>query len=87
MLFLSKTTDPFREDASLLYPDSHGGKITWLSDPPCETPIIKGVVNQLQKWPADLFVAFMAACLIIGSLIFLIFVTVAVCVPAVVGNR
>ncbi|XP_017762865.1 PREDICTED: uncharacterized protein LOC108552722 [Eufriesea mexicana] len=84
---MPNTKDPFREDVSLLYPDSHGRKIDWFSDPPCETPIIKGVVNRLQKWPADLFVAFMAACLIIGSLVFLIFLTVAICVPTVVGNR
>lgn len=44
-------------------------------------------MNQLRKWPADLFFAFLAACLIIGSVVFLIFVTVAICVPTVVGNR
>lgn len=85
---LSKNcTDPFGEDVSLLYPDNNGDKFARFTDLPIETPIIKGVVNQLRKWPADLFFAFLAACLIIGSVVFLIFVTVAICVPTVVGNR
>ncbi|XP_006611019.1 uncharacterized protein LOC122711267 isoform X1 [Apis laboriosa] len=81
------TKDPFGEDVSLLYPDNNGDKFARFTDLPTETPIIKGVVNQLRKWPADLFFAFLAACLIIGSVVFLIFVTVAICVPTVVGNR
>ncbi|KOC69365.1 hypothetical protein WH47_09323, partial [Habropoda laboriosa] len=82
--------DPFREDVSLLYANDHGDKHARFSERfterHYETPIIKGVVNQLRKWPADLFFAFLAACLIVASLVFLIFVTVAICVPTVVGN-
>ncbi|CAL7934926.1 unnamed protein product [Xylocopa violacea] len=84
---MPNTKDPFGEDASLLCPDNHGNKFARFSEPHCETAIIKGVVNQLRKWPADLLFAFLTACLIIGSLAFLLFVTVAICAPAVVGNR
>ncbi|CAK9834039.1 hypothetical protein ANTRET_LOCUS10630 [Anthophora retusa] len=84
---MRNTKDPFRENVSLLYPDSHDEKYGRFSGTPCETPIIKGVVNQLRKWPADVFFAFLAACLIVASLLFLIFVTVAIYVPTVVGNR
>lgn len=72
---------------SLLYPDNHSDKFAKFTETPCETPIIKGVVNQLRKWPADVMFAFLAACLIIGSLVFLIFLTVAISAPTVVGNR
>ncbi|XP_043522009.1 uncharacterized protein LOC122534963 isoform X1 [Frieseomelitta varia] len=84
---MPNTKDPFGEDVSLLYPDNHGDKFTRFVETPCETPIIKGVVNQLRKWPADMFFAFLTACLIIGSLVFLIFLTVTICVPTVIGNR
>ena len=85
--FVSTIIDPFGEDVSLLYPDNHGDKFARFVETPCETPIIKGVVNQLRKWPADMLFAFLTACLIIGSLGFLIFLTVTICVPTVVGNR
>ncbi|XP_033187109.2 uncharacterized protein LOC117243207 isoform X1 [Bombus vosnesenskii] len=84
---MPSTKDPFGEDVSLLYPDNHSDKFAKFTETPCETPIIKGVVNQLRKWPADVMFAFLAACLIIGSLVFLIFLTVAICAPTVVGNR
>ncbi|KZC05715.1 hypothetical protein WN55_04655, partial [Dufourea novaeangliae] len=78
--------DPFGEDVSLLYPENHNGKYYRFPGEP-ETPIIKGVVNQLRKWPTDLFCAFLAVCLIIASLVFLVLITVAVCLPAVLANR
>ncbi|XP_076680894.1 uncharacterized protein LOC143375553 isoform X1 [Andrena cerasifolii] len=84
---MTNARDPFGEDVSLLYPDSRGERFNRLSEGYCETPIVKGVVSQLRRWPADLFYAFVAACFIIGSLVFLIFVTVAVCLPTVAGNR
>ncbi|XP_076655447.1 uncharacterized protein LOC143360465 isoform X2 [Halictus rubicundus] len=75
---------PFGEDVLLLYPNyaarDHGFPEN------VDTPIVKGVVNQLRRWPADLFCAFLAVCLIIGSLVLLTFLTVAVCLPTVVGN-
>ncbi|XP_031832710.1 uncharacterized protein LOC116427017 isoform X2 [Nomia melanderi] len=73
--------DPFGEDTSLLYPKHHGLPENF------EAPIIRGVANQLRKWPTDLFYAFLAVCLVIGSLVLLVFVTVIVCLPTVVGNR
>lgn len=73
--------DPFGEDTSLLYTNHHGSPENY------EVPIIRGVANQLRKWPTDLFFAFLAVCLVIGSLVLLVFVTVIVCLPTVVGNR
>ena len=84
---MPSTKDSYGEDVSLLYPDNQNDKLNRFSETHCETPIIKGVVNQLRKWPTDLFFAFLAACLILGSLVFLIFVTVAVSLPTVVCCR
>ena len=84
---MPSTKDSYGEDVSLLYPDNQNDKFNRFSETHCETPIIKGVVNQLRKWPTDLFFAFLAACLILGSLVFLIFVTVAVSLPTVVCCR
>ncbi|XP_076292958.1 uncharacterized protein LOC143215077 isoform X2 [Lasioglossum baleicum] len=82
---MPSTKDPFGEDVLLLYP-SYAAKYHGFPEN-VDTPIAKGVVNQLGRWPADLFCAFLAVCLIIGSLILLTFVTVAVCLPTVIGNR
>ncbi|XP_076161605.1 uncharacterized protein LOC143143792 isoform X1 [Ptiloglossa arizonensis] len=84
---MPNTMDLFDEDVSLLYTDKHGGKFHRFSETRYDTPIINGVVNQLRRWPRDLFFAFLAACLIIGSLVSLIFITVAVCLPTVVDSR
>ncbi|XP_017888061.1 uncharacterized protein LOC108629738 isoform X2 [Ceratina calcarata] len=81
---MPKTKDPFGEDASLLYPDGRDQYARFRDTP--ETPIIKGVVNQLRKWPMDVFFAFLAGCLIVAGLVLLTIDTVAVCVPAVLGN-
>ncbi|XP_078034735.1 uncharacterized protein LOC144468846 isoform X2 [Augochlora pura] len=79
---MPSTKDPFGEDVSLLYnaryqefPEDIG------------SPIVKGVVNQLRKWPTDLFRAFLAVCLIIASMVLLTFATVAVSLPSTAGNR
>ncbi|XP_033335917.1 uncharacterized protein LOC117226058 isoform X2 [Megalopta genalis] len=79
---MPSTKDPFGEDVSLLYDARYQGIPEDVG-----TPIIKGVVNQLRKWPADLFRAFLAVCLIIASMVLLTFVMVAVSLPSVVGNR
>ncbi|XP_053982097.1 uncharacterized protein LOC128878162 isoform X2 [Hylaeus volcanicus] len=84
---MPNTKDPFDEDVSLLYPDSRGGKFHMFPHTHYETPIIKGVVCQLRKWPMDLFFAFMTACLVIGTLLFLVFVTVVVALPTIIDNR
>lgn len=75
----------YDEGASLLFPEGRGGKVAGgrfrEEDARFLSPTIKGVASQLRNWPSNLFVAFLAACLIIGSLIFLILVTLAVCLP------
>lgn len=73
--------DPFGEDTSLLYPKRHGLSENF------EAPIIRGVANQLRKWPADLSFVFLAVCLVLGCLVLLVFVTVIICLPTVVANR
>ncbi|XP_076234223.1 uncharacterized protein LOC143179085 isoform X2 [Calliopsis andreniformis] len=83
---MPKTKDPFSEDVSLLYPNKHSDRFNRFSEGYSEAPIIKGVVSQLRRWPSDLFYAFLASCFIIGSLVFLIFVTVVICLPPVIGN-
>lgn len=45
------------------------------------TPIVKGVANQLRKWPNDLFTLFMTACLFISGLVLFIFITAILCSP------
>lgn len=84
---MPNTKDSYGEDASLLYPDMQNDKFKRLATSYCETPILKGAVNQLRKWPTDLFLAFVAACLILGSLVFLVFVTVVVSLPSAVRCR
>lgn len=86
-IVLKIKTDPFGEDVSLLYPNKRVGVFVRYPEAHCETPIIKGVANQLRRWPEDIFFAFLAACLIIGCIAFLIFVTVIICLPTVLGNR
>ncbi|XP_076624193.1 uncharacterized protein LOC143343303 isoform X1 [Colletes latitarsis] len=84
---MPSTKDPFGEDASLLYPDNRNRGCHGLAGTHFETPIIKGVISQLRRWPTDLFYAFLAACLIIGSLVLLIFFTMVICLPTAIGNR
>lgn len=84
---MPSTKDCYGEGVSLLYPDNQNEKFNRLSATQYATPIFKGAMNQLRKWPTDLFLAFVAACLILGSLVFLVFVTVVVSLPSVVRCR
>ncbi|XP_011864950.1 PREDICTED: uncharacterized protein LOC105560434 [Vollenhovia emeryi] len=43
--------------------------------------MLKGVANQLRRWPNDLFSSFMAACLVTSSFVLFVFVTVIFCSP------
>lgn len=52
-----------------------------------ENPIIKGVANQLRKWPSDLFVSYLIACLVISGTIFLVLITVMFCSTVTSDNN
>ncbi|KAG7210444.1 hypothetical protein KM043_011975 [Ampulex compressa] len=69
------------EDKLLLHPDERRKRFDRFPHQHAETAIVKGAVNQLARWPADVYVAFVAACFLIAGLALLVFVTAALSLP------
>ncbi|XP_024879568.1 uncharacterized protein LOC112459618 [Temnothorax curvispinosus] len=81
-------TEHLDEDDRLLFLDKGINGIVDLPYVYVEDPIrrvqyhslmLKGVANQLRKWPNDLFSSFMAACLVISGFVLLVFVSAIFC--------
>ncbi|KAK2576342.1 hypothetical protein KPH14_005699 [Odynerus spinipes] len=69
------------EDRLPLWPDAHATKFTKFPEIKTKSAIIKGVGNQLEKWPSYLVFVFLTSCIVIASLVFFVVVTVIFSLP------